>query len=193
MQDEKDLEIISHLQEDGRRSLSVIEKKIGLSSVAIWKRLKKLLAKKVIKISANINVTKLFPKVGIINAEIENYNIMESLISKYENCPRKLLMFTYGGSNLITVLVGEDSSTLDCVIGNCSVRVQEGVRRSDVTIGEFPTHPDFFLPIIFPKEVSDEVGPCEIRCEICQSYKDKKCLGCPATIFYKKNPKFKRP
>ena len=112
MVDEKDLKIISRLQEDGRKSLSVIEKKIGITSVAIWKRLKKLLAEKMIKISANINVTKLFPKVGVINSEIEHYDLMQSLILKYENCPRKLLMFIYGGSNLITVLVGENQLLL---------------------------------------------------------------------------------
>jgi DNA-binding Lrp family transcriptional regulator len=146
MIDEIDKKIISELQEDGRKSLSSIGKKIGCSSVATWKRLQKLTKGKWIKISANVNVKKLFPKIAIIEAEVKDYATINKLILKYKDCPRSILTSSSGGSNIITILVGENLPTLESVIGCCSVRIEEGVRRSEVRIIENLSSPHF-LPI----------------------------------------------
>jgi len=186
MVNEIDKRIISELQEDGRKPLSIIGKKIGLSSVATWKRLQKLTKGKWIKISANINVRKLFPKIAIIDSEVKDLATMNKLISKYKDCPRIILNSPFGGSNIITIMVGEDLPTLESCVGSCSVRIQEGVRRSEVRIGELPSYPSF-LPVKISSDIETETAPCGFRCDRCQSYKEKKCLGCPATKYYGTN------
>ena len=186
MIDEIDKKIISELQEDGRKSLSSIGRKIGCSSVATWRRLQKLTKGGWIKMSANVNIKKLFPKIAIIDSEVENYTTMNKLILRYKDCPRIILISSFGGSNIITIWVGENLSTLESCVGNCSIRVQEGVRRSEVKIGETPPYP-IFLPVKISSKNKTETAPCGIRCDKCQSYKEKRCLGCPATKYYRTN------
>lgn len=138
MIDETDKKIISELQEDGRKSLSSIARKIGQPPVSIWKRLQKLTKGDRIKISANVNTKELFPKTAIIEAEVKNYETISKLILKYKDCPRLIFISSFGGSSIVTILVGENLPTLKSCVGSCSVRIEEGIRRSEVKIGDHP-------------------------------------------------------
>ncbi|MBO3755166.1 MAG: AsnC family transcriptional regulator, partial [Candidatus Brockarchaeota archaeon] len=51
--------LISELQKDGRKPLSQIAKKLGVSHVAVRKRLKKLLDKELMSVTANLNLEAL--------------------------------------------------------------------------------------------------------------------------------------
>jgi Lrp/AsnC family transcriptional regulator for asnA, asnC and gidA len=182
--DEIDKKIISILQEDSRASLSSIGKKLGMSHVAISKRLKNL-CKELVKISTGLNAKCLNFRIAIVNAEVETLQRLQELINMFSKCPRIVFLTTTTGAyNLMTVMVAEDSDTLNAIIEVCSVRAQKGIRRSEAIIGEAPVIPKY-LPIKIFVNKEDEDAPCKINCGKCLRYQEKKCLGCPATKYYR--------
>jgi DNA-binding Lrp family transcriptional regulator len=181
--DHIDRALVAQLQEDGRTPLSKIGRKLGMSHVAVRKRLQKLVKKGLIHVSADLNVQALNAKIAAILVEVENAQRLNELIELFKDCPRTVFLSGLSASNLLTIIVGEDMSTLESVIGICSLRVQPGIRRSEVYIGSSPMFPQF-LPIRVTPQKKVEVAPCGARCNRCKSYKNKKCLGCPATKFY---------
>jgi len=181
--DEVDRVIISELQKDGRTALSDIGKKTGMSHVAIRKRLGKLLEEGLVNISAYLNVEALNAKIAAILVEVENIRRLKELMELFKDCPRTVFLSGLSASNLLTIVVGENLSTLESVIGVCSLRVQKGIRRSEVHIGSFPLYPRF-LPIRIDPQKKAEIAPCGAQCDHCESFESKQCLGCPATRFY---------
>lgn len=84
--DQKDLQILQILQENGRASYSEIAKKVGMSEAAAYSRVQKLLKLKVVKkIQAIIDSEKLGYRVTafiLINAQPSKYEkVLESLSS----------------------------------------------------------------------------------------------------------------
>ena len=182
--DDIDKELISILQKDGRTSLSEIGKKVGFSHVSIRKRLKNL-CKNTVKVSAGLNAEQLGLRIAIVNAEVETPERLRELIDIFSKCPRVVFVTTITGAyNVMTMMVAEDADTLNAIVEVCSIRAQKGIRRSEVTIGEAPTVPKY-LPIRIVAAKVDEDAPCGINCGICMRYKEKKCLGCPATKYYR--------
>ena len=87
--DQKDLQILQILQENGRASYSEIAKRIGMSEAAVYARVQKLLRLKVVKrIQAIIDSEKLGYGVTafiMINAQPPKYEkVLESLSSMPE-------------------------------------------------------------------------------------------------------------
>jgi len=182
--DDVDKKIVSILQEDGRTSLSSIGKELGLSHVAIIKRLKNL-SERLVKVSAGLNAEYLGFRVAIVNAEVETPERLRELLGIFSSCPRIVFLTTTTGAyNLMTIMVAEDADTLNAIIEVCSVRAQKGIRRSEATIGEAPAIPKY-LPIKIVAAKEDEDAPCGINCGKCLRYQEKKCLGCPATKYYR--------
>jgi DNA-binding Lrp family transcriptional regulator len=181
--DEIDKILISELQKNGRTALSHIGKKTGISHVAVRKRLEKLLKEKLISISANLNMEILDAKIGAVVVEVESFTRLKELMDLFKDCPRTVFLSSLSASNLLTIIIGENLSTLESVIGVCSVRVQKGVRQSEVHIGSLPIYPRF-LPIRVTPQKTAEVAPCGAKCDECGSLKNKQCLGCPSTKFY---------
>lgn len=182
--DKVDKILISELQKDGRTALTDIGKKTGISHVAIRKRLAKLRDKGLLNISACLNPQTLDMKVAAINVEVENSQRLNELMKLFKKCPRTVFLSGLSGSNLLTVIVGENFSTLESVIGTCSPRVQKGVRRSEVSIGSFPIHPEFLCIRVLPNK-NLETAPCGARCDKCEKYNSRLCLACPSTKFYR--------
>lgn len=84
--DQKDLQILQILQENGRASYSKIAKKIGMSEAAVYSRVQKLFRLKVVKrIQAIVDSEKLGYEVTafiMINAQPSKYEkVLESLSS----------------------------------------------------------------------------------------------------------------
>jgi Lrp/AsnC family transcriptional regulator for asnA, asnC and gidA len=182
--DEVDKKIVSILQEDGRASLSSIGKKLGMSHVAIIKRLKNL-SERLVKVSAGLNAEHLGFRIAIVNAEVESSERLRELVKVFSKCPRIMFLTTTTGAyNLMTVMVAEDADTLNAIVEVCSARAQKGIRRSEVTIGEVPAIPKY-LPIKIVAAKEDEDAPCGINCGKCLRYQQEKCLGCPATRYYR--------
>ncbi len=65
-----------------------------------------------------------------------------------------------------------------------SIRAQKGIRRSEAIIGEVPAVPKY-LPIRVIPNKESEIAPCGIHCGRCLRYENEKCLGCPATKYYR--------
>jgi Lrp/AsnC family leucine-responsive transcriptional regulator len=183
MFDEIDKTIISELQRNGRATLTHMAGKVGISHVAVRKRLEKLLKKEIVDVCACINPEQLNAKIGIVMVEVENYPRLRELMELFKDCPRVLLLSSLSASNLIMVIFGENLSTLESTLGVCSIRVHKGVRRSEVYIGDLPAFPRF-LPIRIYTGRKSEMTPCGAECETCISYEDGKCYGCPSTIHY---------
>jgi DNA-binding Lrp family transcriptional regulator len=181
--------IISQLQTNGRTTYQKLAKQIGYTSMGAKKRVKKLIDKNFVKISALINAQQLKLHAAIVLIEIENAEAMHKLIERFRECPRVVHIFTtLGGYNIIALVVAENRETLESIsIEKCSLRSSEGIRRSEFyPIGDIHYSP--FLPIrenLTHKETTQP--PCKVNCLPCHRYKEEKCVGCPATTYYKGN------
>uniref|UniRef100_A0A7C4S4W3 Lrp/AsnC family transcriptional regulator n=1 Tax=Geoglobus ahangari TaxID=113653 RepID=A0A7C4S4W3_9EURY len=183
--DEKDRKIISILQRNGKTTLSEIAKEIGISAMGVKKRLDKL-EKEKIKITALLNVEKLKIITAIIAMEVENSEALENLLKRFESCPRVIKFFvTTGGYNLFALVFAEDYHSLESVsLEKCSLRSQPGIRRFEI----YPIQEIYYDSYLDIKVVADknrERAPCGVFCGDCKRYETDKCLGCPATKFYK--------
>ncbi|MFP3984761.1 MAG: Lrp/AsnC family transcriptional regulator [Candidatus Bathyarchaeia archaeon] len=182
--DKLDKKIISILQDDGRTSLSEIGKKVGISHVGVRKRLQNL-CEKIAKVSAGLNAEELGLRLAIVNAEVETPERLRELVKIFSRCPRIVFLTTTTGAyNLMTIMVAEDADTLNAIVEVCSARAQKGIRRSEATIAEAPAVPKY-LPIKIATTKEDDDAPCGINCGNCERYQEKKCLGCPATKYYR--------
>ena len=185
--DEIDRKIISQLQLDGRTTFEELAKRTGLTSMGVKKRVDKLLGKDTLKVSALVNSKKLDLHAAVILIEIESSEAMQRLLERFKNCPRVVHIFTaLGGFNLIAIVVAEDKDTLESIsIEKCSLRSSEGIRRSEFyPVGNI--HYSQFLPIreyLAHKEMIRT--PCNVDCCTCNRYKMEKCVGCPATSYYR--------
>jgi len=184
MMDKLDKKIVAILQDNGRASLSEIGKKVGISHVGVRKRLQNL-CQNVAKVSVGLSAEELGLRVAIVNAEVETPERVRELVDMFSKCPRIVFLTTTTGAyNLMTVMVAEDADTLNAIVEVCSARAQKGIRRSEATIGEAPAIPKY-LPIKIVAAKEDEDAPCGINCGKCLRYQEKKCLGCPATKYYR--------
>ncbi|MBN2228730.1 MAG: Lrp/AsnC family transcriptional regulator [Candidatus Thorarchaeota archaeon] len=186
MMDDIDKKLVSILQRNGRTSLSQIGESLGMSHVAVSKRLDKLVKSELVQLTAGINSEYLDTKVLFMGLETENMEVAEKIQKKYENCPR-LLMFApvTGRYNLFAIMVAEDTWSLESIIGTCSMRNEPGVRKSESWFGNAPLIPKY-LPIdLAPRPSGDTVAPCKMDCGTCKRYVSDKCVGCPNTTTYK--------
>ncbi len=185
--DEVDRKIISQLQQDGRTTLQELAKTVGFTSMGIKKRIQKLLDKDAIKVSALLNPAsfKLFPAIVLL--EMESAEATQSLLERFENCPRVIHIFkTIGGFNLIALVVAEDQDTLESIsMEKCSLRSGAGIRRSEF----YPIGEIYFSPFLQVREhlthKERRIAPCKVNCEPCARYKTEKCVGCPTTNQYR--------
>ncbi len=184
--DDIDKKLISKLQDNGRTSLSEIGQELGMSHVAVSKRLDKLVKSNLVKINAGINSEALDMKVLFLGLETENMEIAEKIKKKYSNCPR-LLMFApvTGTYNLFAMMVAEDTWSLESILGTCSMRAEPGIRKSETWFGNAPLIPQF-LPInLAPEQSGAGKTQCKADCEKCNRYAINKCVGCPQSPVYR--------
>jgi DNA-binding Lrp family transcriptional regulator len=185
--DEVDRKIISQLHEDGRATLEELSKTVGFTSMGIKKRLQKLLSNDALKVTAMLNPFsfKLFPAIVLL--EMESAKAMQNLLNRFKDCPRVVQIFkTIGGYNLIGLVIAEDQDTLESIsVEKCSLRSSSGIRRSEF----YPIGDIYFSPFLSVREhlahKEKTIAPCNVDCRPCARYKDKKCVGCPATNHYR--------
>lgn len=184
--DNTDKKLISMLQANGRVSLSEMGEALGMSHVAVSKRLDKLVKADLVKVTAGINSEYLDAKVLFIGLETENMEVAEKIQEKYAHCPR-LLMFApvTGRYNLFAMMMAEDTWSLESIIGTCSMRTEPGVRKSESWFGNAPYIPKYLPVDLAPRDIKKSVGPCDMDCAKCKRYLTGKCVGCPNTTCYK--------
>jgi len=184
--DDTDKRLISILQENGRTSLSDMGQVLGMSHVAVSKRLDKLVKGNIVKITAGINSEEVDAKVLFIGIETENMSIAEKIQKKYADCPR-LLMFApvTGRYNLFAIMMVEDMWSLESIVGTCSMRTEQGVRKSESWFGNAPAVPKYIPLNLAPQFTGNSIGPCNMDCAKCKRYNEDKCVGCPNTTCYR--------
>jgi DNA-binding Lrp family transcriptional regulator len=185
--DEVDRKLVSKLQLDGRTTLKELGELIGYTSMGIKNRLEGLQERRILEVSALLNMESLNLTGAIIMIEIESAEYMNRILERFRNCPRVVYIFTtLSGYNLIALVVAEDQNTLESIsVEKCSLRSNEGIRRSEFyPIGNIQYSP--FLPVRqYLAHKKRTTTPCNVDCGSCQRYQSKKCVGCPATQFYK--------
>ncbi len=184
--DDIDQKIISYLQMDGRMTFEDLGKLVGYTGMGVKKRVKKLVDNGVVKFSALLNTRPLGLYSAFVLLEMENAEAMQSLLQRFEDCPRVVFIFTaLGGYNLIALVVAENQDTLESIsMEKCSLRSVEGIRRSEFyPIGNVHYSP--FLPIRrYLAQKEKTTTPCGVDCRPCRRYRTRLCVGCPATQWY---------
>jgi DNA-binding Lrp family transcriptional regulator len=180
-------EILSELQKDGRKTFEELGKKVGYTGMAVKKRIRNLMNHDIIRVSALLNIEKMGIYAAVTMLELESTEALDHLLDRFRNCPRVVNMFTTLGSyNTIILSIAEDLDTLQSVsLEKCSLRSNEGIRRSDfypigsvhysshLAVREYLAHRD------------KDIAPCRSNCRTCQRYQTRKCVGCPATRWYR--------
>jgi len=186
--DDVDRAIIANLRTDGRMTYKKIGDNIGFTIMGVKRRYLKLENDELIKVNVSENVNKLNYKMALILLEIDDQQTLKNVLERFTNCPRAVYVFTMlSGYNLAVLTVAEDQDTLESEAWEkCSWRSQVGVRRSEFyPIGEIHYSP--FIPVreeLMSSEASS--APCGVNCGKCGRYDAGKCLGCPATKYYRK-------
>jgi DNA-binding Lrp family transcriptional regulator len=182
-----DREIIKSLRIDGRATLKEMAKATGFTSMGIKKRLKKLQDQETIKTQALVNPSALGLSSAMVMLEMADTKAINEVLAKFKQCPRIIYIFkTIGGFNLIALVVAENQDTLESISSEeCSLRGCQGIRRSEFyQIGETLFSP--FLPV---REClasrNKSLAPCGVDCAPCPRFQGKKCVGCPATKYYR--------
>ncbi len=184
--DDIDKNLISILQKNGRTSLSDIGKKLGMSHVAVSKRLDKLVGANLVQITAGVNTEYLDAKIFFMGLETENMEVAERIQEDYKNCPRLLMLAPVTGRyNIFAVMIAEDTWSLESIIGTCSIRTEPGVRRSESWFGNAPIYPQFIPLDLAPATTGSPISPCGRNCGTCKRYVANKCMGCPQTSVYR--------
>lgn len=183
MLDDKDKEILHLLQENGRMSLSKIGEEIGMSHVAVRKRMKNL-QDELLQVNPALNFEKLGYRLTLISIEAKDDEVRDELVETFQDCPRTILLLkTTGEYNLLAVMLAENQNVQESQMGQCAIRTHPGIRRSEINIGEVPIKPKNIQ--YAPPLENKKTAPCGENCDQCQRYLEEKCLGCPATKHYR--------
>ena len=184
--DEVDRKVISQLQTDGRTSFEALGKIIGYTSMGAKKRLGKLLESEAIKVSAQLNLKHFKLCSAIVLIETDGPGTTQKLLKRFKECPRVAYVFTtIGGYNIIALVVAENQETLENIsMEKCSLRSEKGIRRSEF----YPIRDIDYSPFISIRKHLTHRGlavpPCNVDCKLCERYKSKDCVRCPATEYY---------
>ena len=181
-----DKKIISMLTKDGRISLTDMGRALGVTHVAVGKRLNRLVQEGYVRVQGLLSPDKLGLKLVLIFAEVESPQDMQKLVENFKECPRMVFLATLmGGYNFIALMIAEGKEVLESITSICCIRRAKGIRRSDVMIiGELirPNH----MPMEIFVEKRYKKPPCKyVDCETCPRYLDNKCPGCPAFEGYR--------
>lgn len=176
--DDKDRKIIRLLQKDPCLSQSKIAQHVNLSQPAACFRIQKLVKKGFLSRSVGADLTKIgLPLIKIDIAADEPDTFMQTML----DCPYILDLYRMDGGHVFSLfLASENLSTLEAV--KLSILSRKGVR-------ELHSHhvQSSKNGLVMPLSMVErgETAPCETTCLHCEQYIEKKCLGCPHTIYYR--------
>ncbi len=170
--DDIDLKIIEGLRQDGRKKLTELAEKLNMTHPSVHERIKKLIDNEILKIQANLNLSKLKLKAAFVFIKMKDTKEIPKLIERCSNCSRLLLMgFGTGNYNVFAIFIGDSFDELRCTIERNFKNWN--IEDLMVSYGEiiFPT----FLPLQLnpnPEEIIEEI------CSECTFYRSKICSGC---------------
>jgi len=180
--DKKDRVIISMFAKNPNVSQEEIAGSINLSQPSVAMRIKKLKENGALETQIGINPLKM----GLYMAKVDiSSNNPSEILGMFKNCPYFANGFSISGKhNLCLLFVSESIATLEAIV-NGHIRPNKSVTDVDFNI-VIASEKDFIVPSILTPKIT-ETPPCGvlIQCKNCQSYREEKCLGCPATGVYK--------
>ncbi len=181
--DELDLKIMSLLSEEPRTSVKLIAEKTDSSRPTVTKRLRRLMDSGLIAINVGLNLKKLGFRTAYIGLEIKSMARRREILDILTKCPRVLTILQPSEEvNMNVYCYGENSQTLESMIE--SLRETAYLERIVyVHHSEPPMHPENICAKVYYEKA--EVAPCGLICEECDSYKEERCLGCPAVKAYR--------
>jgi len=173
--DSIDWKIVNELLRDGRVSLVELGRKVGLSHPSVKVRLSKLIKRGLIKVQANINVTKLGLNLALINVEVEDLSLINNELETLRRCLRVILLMIKSGNYNLTLLTAyRDVRELEAFIERRIRRLPKVKRISVETIR-------IAKPIFIPWLISLENNfNCVNECENCNLR--KRIVVCPGCI-----------
>ncbi len=185
--DEVDRKLISLLRRDGRLTYKALGEAVGYTIMGVKRRMERLLGEGVIHITALENMRELNYHAALLLLEVGDRETLREMLRRFERCPRVVYIFTLlAGYNLAALMIAENLETLKSEAWErCSLRSHPGIRRSEFyPIGEIYYTPH--LPVrVELMEGSAEEAPCGVNCGACERYRAERCLGCPATRYYR--------
>ena len=178
--DETDRKIISLLAENPDLSQSAIACQLEMSQPTIYARMKRLRNSGTIAHVVGINLKNV--KFYIAKVEMTAKDPWK-VLGFFKNCPMYLNgLITSGRHNLCLFFVSEKLQAIESCI-NHHIRRNPNVVDAEFNVVITPAK-DLVVPVKLWNEKKDK-SPCGKRCTEQSCYPSEKCLGCPATIFYK--------
>jgi DNA-binding Lrp family transcriptional regulator len=178
--DDTDKKILSLLSQDPEVSQAELSKQLKISQPAVSARIRKLEEKGVLAriVGTDVKRAQLF----LANLHVAT-NHVEQFLKSLDGCPLYLNSFlTSGKNNLTVLLVGENiRSIMSCV--DSHLRQNPLVKDTEFDLIITPVRP-FIVPIR-PSMDKKKTTPCSADCGSCTLYASDRCLGCPATVYYK--------
>ncbi len=140
--DRIDCSIIKQLAKNGRKKLTLIGKEVNLRHSTVKERLDRLLASNIIKIQANINVSKLNLKAMIVEVEFDSVENAIKFVKRLERCSKVFMMAIRAEKkNVLVVLVDSSYDSLMAFIDK-NIRCADGVKdfRASLAVLFKPEH-----------------------------------------------------
>jgi DNA-binding Lrp family transcriptional regulator len=179
--DAKDRVIITMLAKNPNASQDEIAKEVKLSQPSVAIRIRKLRESGVLENQIGINPLKI--GMYLAKVDVSSTNPSE-ILRMFKDCPYFANGFTISGrNNLCLLFFSESVATLEAIV-NGHIRSNPLVTDVDFNIVITAEKP-YIVPTVLSPEHSD-LPPCGMlsNCTDCHAFKDKKCMGCPATGQY---------
>ncbi len=165
--DEIDRKIISLLQKNPELPQSEIASAVNLSQPSVSARIKRMKDLGILACSIGTDLKK----IGLHVAKVEYSKGEEKDCIK--ECPYVLSVLETENARTL-YLVSEDFSSLESI-------VKKHFEKDDFEV-IISSHPDFIMPLKMP----EKNGSCSYcNCPSCSFYINGRCLGCPASHYYK--------
>lgn len=178
--DENDRKIVSLLAENPDISQSAIARHLNMSQPAVCARMRRLRNSGIITHLVGVNLKKT--NLYITKIEMTAKDPWK-VLDFFKNCPMYLNgLITSGRHNLCLFFISEKLQAIESCI-NHHIRENPNVADVEFNVVIAPAK-DFVVPVKMWREKGD-VSPCGKRCTEQPCYPSEKCLGCPATVFYK--------
>jgi len=179
--DKVDREIITMFSKNPRVSQEEIAEKLEMSQPSIAGRVKNLRERGALQTIVGIDPLKM--RLNIAKVDVSTTDA-SSILKMFKNCPYFINGYSVSGDyNVCLFLMSESIATMEAII-NHHIRTRKNV--SDV---KFNVVISTEKPLIVPTALSVEKQtepPCgtKLECNNCLSFKEEKCMGCPAIDQY---------
>lgn len=179
--DATDRKIISLFAQNPKISQEDIAQETKISQPSVAARIKKLKDHGALETLVGINPMKMGLSIGKVDITTTDTS---ALLDMFRGCPYFVNGFTVSGRfNLCMLFMSENIATMEAII-NGHIRPNSTVKEVEFNI-IINSEKAMVVPAVLTPDVTS-APPCGVllQCRDCASFKDQKCMGCPATGQY---------